>query len=121
MYISKGQSLLVPIYGLHRDPNYFPDPTRFDPERFSDENKVKISPCTFLPFGIGPRTCIGERFAKFEVKILLFHIISNFEIVPVEKTDIPVQILKTGFFLIPKNGIWLGFKRREKPEVKIEN
>lgn len=43
------------IYGLHRDPEYYPDPDRFDPERFSDENKRNIRPGTYLPFGIGPR------------------------------------------------------------------
>lgn len=114
LHISKGQNLLIPIYGLHRDPNYFPNPERFDPDRFSDENKTKIKPFTFLPFGAGPRMCVGARFAKFEAKLVLFHLILNFEIVPVEKTEIPLKIVKTGFFLLPKNGIWLGLKRREK-------
>jgi cytochrome P450 family 9 len=55
-----GDNIMVPIYGLHRDPDYYPEPDRFDPERFSDENKHNINPVTYLPFGIGPRSCIGE-------------------------------------------------------------
>jgi len=60
MEIHPGEVLFVPIIGLHRDPKYYPDPERFDPERFSDENKHNINPLTYLPFGIGPRSCIGE-------------------------------------------------------------
>jgi cytochrome P450 family 9 len=51
--------VVVPIRSLHYDPRYFSDPDRFDPERFSDENKGKIVPGSYLPFGIGPRNCIG--------------------------------------------------------------
>ena len=53
-------NLCIPILGLHRDPKYYNDPEKFDPERFSDENKHKILPFTYLPFGVGPRSCIGE-------------------------------------------------------------
>lgn len=56
----KGVPIWIPIYGLHRDPKYYPDPQKFDPERFSDENKSSIVPGTYLPFGIGPRNCIGK-------------------------------------------------------------
>jgi cytochrome P450 family 6 len=53
-------SILIPVAGLHFDPEYFPDPEKYDPERFSEENKNKIPPYTFLPFGDGPRNCIGR-------------------------------------------------------------
>lgn len=58
--IDKGVGFVVPIYALHRDPQYFPNPDVFDPERFSDENKQNIVQGTFIPFGMGPRSCIGE-------------------------------------------------------------
>lgn len=53
----------MPLVGIHRDPAYFPDPLKFDPERFSDENKHNIHPLAFMPFGLGPRNCIGESTA----------------------------------------------------------
>jgi cytochrome P450 family 9 len=60
MEVHPGDILFIPIIGLHRDAKHYPDPERFDPERFSDENKHKINPLTYLPFGVGPRSCIGE-------------------------------------------------------------
>lgn len=50
----------IPIYPFHRDAQYYPDPEKFDPERFSDDNKGSIVPGTYIPFGIGPRNCIGN-------------------------------------------------------------
>lgn len=58
--IEKGQQLWISFSALHHDPNYFPDPLKFDPERFSDENKHNIQPGTYVPFGFGPRNCIGK-------------------------------------------------------------
>lgn len=55
-----GDSIWIPILGLHRDPKYFPNPLVFDPERFSAENRVNIQPLTYVPFGVGPRNCIGK-------------------------------------------------------------
>lgn len=54
--------VLVPVYGVHRDPRYYPNPDKFDPERFSDENKGNIEPLSYFPFGSGPRNCIGTLF-----------------------------------------------------------
>ncbi|RZC41759.1 p450 domain containing protein, partial [Asbolus verrucosus] len=92
VFVEKGSSVLVPIIGLHRDPQYYQEPHRFDPERFSDENKPKIVPGTYLPFGIGPRNCIGSRFALLEIKTLFFHLMSKFILVPVDETEIPLKI-----------------------------
>jgi len=58
--IKKGCLIFLPCYQLHRDPEYFPNPEKFDPYRFSDENKDSIVSGTYLPFGIGPRACIGK-------------------------------------------------------------
>jgi cytochrome P450 family 6 len=60
--IEKGINVIMPVYGLHYDPDYFPDPYKFDPERFSDENKKNIKPYTYIPFGSGPRGCIGKSY-----------------------------------------------------------
>lgn len=58
--IEKGAGVNVPIYAFHHDPKYFPNPHSFDPDRFSDENKKNIVSGTYMPFGIGPRSCIGN-------------------------------------------------------------
>lgn len=58
--IEKDIAFWIPIYAFHYEPKYFPEPEKFDPERFSDDNKSKIIPGTYIPFGIGPRNCIGK-------------------------------------------------------------
>jgi len=63
--LKPGDVVWMPIYALHHDPAYFPDPEKFDPERFSDENRGNIKNCTYLPFGSGPRNCIGKA-SSFE-------------------------------------------------------
>ena len=58
--IKTGTKIIIPVWSLHHDPKYFPNPDKFDPERFSQENKDSIVPYTYLPFGEGPRMCIGK-------------------------------------------------------------
>ena len=57
--IEPGDKLALPFVGFTRDPDFFPEPDKFVPERFSDENKHQIDPVVNLPFGVGPRMCIG--------------------------------------------------------------
>ncbi|CAH0564727.1 unnamed protein product [Brassicogethes aeneus] len=112
--LEKNTVISLPIFAIHRDPKFYPEPEKFDPERFSDENKDKILPCTYLPFGAGPRNCIGSRFAILEIKVLFYHILSNFKIFPVEKTVIPLKLSKTTFNLMSDGGFWFGLERLEK-------
>jgi cytochrome P450 family 9 len=114
VHLENNSLIWLPIMGLHRDPQYWPDPDRFDPERFSEENKANINSYAFLPFGSGPRNCMGSRFALLETKTLFFYILSRFEIVPVEKTQIPLQLSRKTFNVTAEKGFWLGFKRRVK-------
>lgn len=57
--IPKGQRVWIPSYSIQRDPDIYPKPDVFDPERFSDENAQNRHPMFYLPFGDGPRNCIG--------------------------------------------------------------
>lgn len=52
--------VFIPVYAIHRDPQYYPDPEKFDPERFTPEKKAKMHPMVYMPFGEGPRNCIGK-------------------------------------------------------------
>lgn len=110
LHLKVGDFFWVPVFGIHRDPKYYPEPEKFDPERFSDENKHKINPYTYIPFGIGPRNCIGSRFALLEVKTVMFYLLSHFEIVPTKKTTIPEKICKKSLMLSIKDGFHLGLK-----------
>lgn len=114
VHLKENDIILLPIHALHHDPEYFPDPERFDPERFSDENKSKIQPFTFIPFGSGPRNCIGSRFALLESKVLFFYILAYFEIVTTEKTQIPLKLAKGVFMVSFGKGIHLALKRRNE-------
>ncbi|XP_044272375.1 cytochrome P450 9e2-like [Tribolium madens] len=114
IHLKENDTVLLPIYALHRDPQYFPDPDRFDPERFSEENKANIEPYTYMPFGSGPRNCIGQRFALIETKLFFFYILANFELIPVERTQIPLKLTKNPFTMTAEKGFWLGFKKRVK-------
>lgn len=62
LVIDKGTLVFVPVQAIQMDPEIFPDPEKFDPERFSIENKAKMHPCHWMPFGEGPRKCLGKYF-----------------------------------------------------------
>lgn len=59
--IEPGVKVVISITGIHNDPEYYPDPEKFDPERFSPENTARRDPMTFIPFGEGPRKCVGNN------------------------------------------------------------
>lgn len=109
-----GDFIWIPIVGIHYDPRYYPNPEKFDPERFSDENKDKINPNTYLPFGLGPRNCIASRFALMETKTILFYLLSKFDFCICEKTDNPIKLNKKLMKLITENGTWIELKPRAK-------
>ncbi|KAK4873882.1 hypothetical protein RN001_013242 [Aquatica leii] len=114
LHLEKGSVIICPLRAIHLDPKYYPNPEKFDPERFNDENKHNILPYTYLPFGVGPRNCIGSRFALLEGKLVVAEIISKFEIVPIQKTEIPIALSKSNFNPLPDHGIWVGLKPRSQ-------
>ncbi|XP_026324887.1 cytochrome P450 9e2-like [Hyposmocoma kahamanoa] len=111
--IRKGDSLQIPVWPIHHDPEYYPNPDKFDPERFSEENKHKIRPFTYMPFGLGPRNCIGSRFALCEVKVMAYQLLNSFEVLPSKRTPIPITLSPSTFSLRVKGGHWMLFKPRK--------
>lgn len=96
--IPKGMAINIPVYCIHRDPKYYPSPEVFDPDRFTAEGRAKRDPYTYLPFGAGPRNCIGMRFALMEIKICLSHVIAKFKIKrsPLTKEKLEFHINQAG-------------------------
>lgn len=112
MTMTPGSTFWVPAYAIQRDPKYFTNPDEFNPERFNDDNKDNIIPYTHVPFGIGPRKCIGERFAMMETKLLLARIIHSFIIKPSKRSTKDIVIDRNSLNMVPKGGIWLKLEKR---------
>ncbi|CAF3964027.1 unnamed protein product [Rotaria sordida] len=111
--IPKGSIISVPVYPIHHDPNVWPEPEKFIPERFLSTEKAKRHPMTYLPFGDGPRNCIGMRFALLEAKLAIVKALRLVEIQKCDKTEVPVQLGQLTV-LSSKNPIWLRVERRSQ-------
>ena len=105
--------IMVPVYAIHHNPEFWDNPEKFDPERFTLDARSKRHPCMYLPFGNGPRNCIGMRFALLEAKIALVKIIKQFKFEKLSDTKVPLP-LKSGVTLTPKHGIHIKIVCREK-------
>lgn len=105
--IEKGTNVSIAVLGIHMDPDYFPEPEKFIPERFSAENKSKIQDMTYMPFGDGPRQCLGMRFGLLQSKIGLVSLINQFNFKLNEATPYPPKYLHSAFILTVDGGIYL--------------
>ncbi|XP_058462581.1 probable cytochrome P450 9f2 [Malaya genurostris] len=110
--IEKHQTIWIPTIAIHHNPKYYPNPEIFDPERFNEVNRSNINTAAYLPFGVGPRNCIGSRLALMEVKLILYYLLKDFSLEPTEKTQVPLKMLKNLFALQAENGVWVEFKPR---------
>ncbi len=110
--IQAGDTVTLPIYALHRHRLLWADPDAFRPERFADPKS--IDRYAYLPFGDGPRICIGASFALQEAVIILATLLSRFRFAAVRgKEPKPVQILT----LRPEGGVWLEIARAEQTQA----
>ncbi|XP_039749953.1 cytochrome P450 6B1-like [Pararge aegeria] len=111
--IEKGTIIFVPTLGINYDEKYFPNPTKFDPERFSPENESKRHSCAFTPFGAGPRYCIGMLFAKIQSRVCLMKLLSNFRVETSMSTPTTIEIDPQRIVSAPKGGIHLNLITRK--------
>ncbi|CAB3381551.1 Hypothetical predicted protein [Cloeon dipterum] len=105
--LKKNDVIMIPIRGLHLDPEYYPDPLRFDPDRFLPEERAKRSPYVFLPFGSGPRNCIGMRFAMMSTRLAMANLLKGYRFETCARTQHPYNIAKGGVLLKAKDGVWI--------------
>jgi len=109
--IPKGMTVGIQIYTIQHDPLLWPDPYKYDPERFSAESVANHHPMQFLPFSLGPRMCIGMRLALLDMKVALVHLVKTFRFVRCSETEVPIQFKKMGL-LQAKNGVKLKLELR---------
>lgn len=110
--LEKGTPVNIPVYGIHHDPDIYPQPEKYDPDRFSPDEVAKRHQFAFLPFGEGPRICIGMRFAVVEIKIALAKILANFEFkLDRTKTQVPLRIKPSSLILTAADEIVIDFSR----------
>ncbi|XP_043284584.1 cytochrome P450 9e2-like [Venturia canescens] len=110
--IAPGQSVFYPTFSIQRDSKYYPNPEKFDPERFMGSVKSNVNPFAYLPFGIGPRMCIANRFALLEIKVLFFHLLAKCYLKPRPEACSPMKLKKRSFNFMPEEGFWLEMEPR---------
>ncbi|TDG38385.1 hypothetical protein AWZ03_015193, partial [Drosophila navojoa] len=109
--IKKGMPVLIPSAAMHRDEKLYPEPNRFNPDNFEPEKVKNRDSVEWLPFGDGPRNCIGKRFGEMQARIGLAMLIKNFKFSVCEKTTIPIKYDKTTFVVASDGGIYLKVER----------
>lgn len=109
-----GTSVLIPLYDIQRDPENFENPLEFIPERFDEELggvKAHKDKGTLLMFGMGPRVCLGQRFALTQMKAAIVDIVKNFEVSVNGKTQVPLVMDPKEFLNVVQGGVWVDLKR----------
>lgn len=107
----KGVEVNIPLYVLHRDPQVWENPLEFNPENFSPEAKEKRNPYSYMPFGTGPRHCIGMRFALLEIKLALVKVLQRFKFERAPETVATLEH-RAVILMAPKDMIYLKIKAR---------
>lgn len=112
LLIKKGMPTLVSILGIHHDPTFYPDPMVFDPDRFNETEMNTRPVLSFVPFGFGPRACLGADFAKAILKVHLVWLVSSYEVYIARRMMKDTEINFENGYLNQANRIHLRFARR---------
>uniref|UniRef100_V5H9H9 Putative cytochrome p450 cyp3/cyp5/cyp6/cyp9 subfamily n=1 Tax=Ixodes ricinus TaxID=34613 RepID=V5H9H9_IXORI len=106
-----GTCIMSPVLQIHRDERFFPDPMKFDPDRFSEENEGSISKIAFQPFGIGPRNCAGMRLALLEIAYTVVKMTQHFrwELGASQLGELPLE--QYAALSTPARGPWIIFHK----------
>lgn len=112
LQLRKDELVHIPVGAIHHDPDNFPEPEVFRPERFDEEHKHEIRQFTYLPFGLGPRSCIGNRMALMEVKSLLYQLVKAYNLKPTDKTSPDMMSSISGFRMMPRELFWCKLESR---------
>ncbi|CAG9859382.1 unnamed protein product [Phyllotreta striolata] len=110
LVVEKGTTVYIPLFGLQYDEKYFPEPEKYDPERFLDAKKYNMDGLVYLPFGEGPRACIGERQGLLQSKLGVISVLSKFEVEKCAQTPDPIEFEAKSLVLQSKVGLPMTFK-----------
>lgn len=104
----EGQTILIPVHGIHHDADIYDQPDEFRPERFTPDEIAKRPNMSFLPFGDGPRNCIGMRFGMMETRIALIKLLQHFRFNTCSRTPpMPMKFSEKKMVLTPVDGVTL--------------
>ncbi|XP_040070996.1 cytochrome P450 3A41-like [Ixodes scapularis] len=110
--IPKGTNIQVPARLMHHDPRYWVDPEKFNPDRFSPENKPTIEPMAYIPFGIGPRSCPGSRLAEIELPLIMAKTVAKFKLhLSDEPEKSTIKYVAPAILAFPEGGTWLKMEK----------
>lgn len=109
--IDKGTVVQIPSFSIHHDETFYSNPELFDPDRFENiDLKLYRDEGKFIPFGHGPRQCIGMRFSTLQIKAAIAEIISHFELSVNARTEEPIVIHPKDFLYLHIRNIYLDYK-----------
>lgn len=110
--IPKDQPVWIPIHGIQWDPELYPQPEKFDPDRFTPEEIAKRHQYAYIPFGEGPRICIGMRFGLLETKIGLAKMLLNYKFtLDRSRTSVPLKMAPDGAVLTSTELIYVSVEK----------
>lgn len=116
--LKAGDMIWLPVAAISYDAQYFDEPKKFKPERFLDV-KIPANQPPFMPFGVGPRSCIGNRFALLEMKIIMVHLLLRCNFSPCSRTNIPMEFAKDSLVFYSKGGFWLRVDPRSPSPIDM--
>ena len=111
MKLRRGAWVFISPYVVQHDPKIYADPERFDPERFSPERIHRIPPYAYLPFGGGPRICIGNAFATMEMVLVAATVLQKYHL----RLDQAPPAMEMEVVMRPRGGLRMRAMRREGP------
>ncbi|XP_013105864.2 probable cytochrome P450 6d5 [Stomoxys calcitrans] len=110
LVIKKGTPIIISLFGIHRDEEYFPDALGYNPERFLNED---YEAAAYMPFGEGPRHCIAQRMGKLNVKVAIAQVLTHFN-VDISTDHKEIEFDNFGIPIMPKGGVPVRLARKEK-------
>ncbi|KAJ8680138.1 hypothetical protein QAD02_015925 [Eretmocerus hayati] len=113
-HLTEGNVVLIPLIALNHDEKYWHQSQTFDPDRFSAENRMNQTKFVFLPFGEGPRQCIGLRLGLMLMKLATVRLIQNYSVEPSNVTREPLKMEPSSFMTFIEGGLWAKFKRLDQ-------